>query len=307
MDILIGTPGRLKDLIDSRYLVLNQCNYIVLDEADRMVDMGFEEQVIAVLDMMGGLLKSEVEEEADKQAEAAQRGEQLFRVTAMFSATMPTAVERIARSYLRAPATIKIGDQNSGKNKRIEQHVVFTTEPGKKKQVVDLLGRAGKDDKYIVFVNAKRACDVLARNLEQARITCGILHGGKSQDQREASLEAFRQGTFTVLVATDVAARGLDIPDVSHVVNYDMPAKIENYCHRIGRTGRAGKEGLATTFLTEGDSEVFFDLKAYLESTESKVPPELARHASAQHAPGTRNEDGKVMGQKKDAIMYSKR
>jgi len=307
VDILIGTPGRLKDLIDSRYLVLNQCNYIVLDEADRMVDMGFEEQVVAVLDMMGGLLKSENEEEADRQAEAAQRGEQLYRVTAMFSATMPVAVERIARSYLRAPATIKIGDANSGKNKRIEQRVVFTTEPGKRKNVVDLLANPKKEDKFIVFVNAKRACDVLARQLEQAHISCGILHGGKSQDQREASLEAFRAGSFTVLVATDVAARGLDIPDVSHIINYDMPAKIENYCHRIGRTGRAGKEGLATTLLTENDSEVFHDLKSYLESTDMKVPPELARHAAAQQAPGTRNEDGKIMGQKRDSVMYSKR
>lgn len=307
VDILIGTPGRLKDLIDSRYLVLNQCNYIVLDEADRMVDMGFEEQVVAVLDTMGGLLKSENEEEADRQAEAAQKGEQLYRVTAMFSATMPPAVERIARSYLRAPATIKIGEANSGKNKRIEQRLIFTTEPGKRKAVVDLLASPKKEDKFIVFVNAKRACDVLARHLEQTRISCGILHGGKSQDQREASLEAFRNGVFTVLVATDVAARGLDIPDVSHVINYDMPAKIENYCHRIGRTGRAGKEGLATTLLTENDSEVFHDLKNYLESTDMKVPPELGKHAAAQQAPGTRNEDGKIMGQKRDSVMYSKR
>jgi ATP-dependent RNA helicase DDX23/PRP28 len=306
VDILIGTPGRLKDLIDSRYLVLNQCNYIVLDEADRMVDMGFEDQVIAVLDMMGGLLKSNEEEEAEAQAEAAQRGEQLYRVTAMFSATMPPAVERIARSYLRAPATIKIGDQNSGKNKRIDQRVIMTTEPGKKNTILDLLTKNRKDeDKFIVFVNAKRACDVLARNLEQAHLTCGILHGGKSQDQREASLEAFRKGEFTVLVATDVAARGLDIPDVSHVINYDMPAKIENYCHRIGRTGRAGKEGVATTLLTENDNEVFYDLKAYLESTDMKVPNELAKHPAAQQAPGTRNEDGKLMGKRRDAVMYS--
>lgn len=177
VDILIGTPGRLKDLIDSRYLVLNQCNYIVLDEADRMVDMGFEEQVIAVLETMGGLLKSEVEEEAEKQAEAAKRGEQLYRVTAMFSATMPPAVERIARTFLRSPATVKIGDSSSGKNKRIEQRVIFTTEPAKKSLVVDILRGRTPEDKFIVFVNAKRACDVLARQLEQSHITCGILHG----------------------------------------------------------------------------------------------------------------------------------
>lgn len=287
--------------------MLNQCNYIVLDEADRMVDMGFEEQVVAVLEAMGGLLKSEDDDEAAAQATAAKKGEQLYRVTAMFSATMPAAVERIARTFLRSPATIKIGDQDSGKNKRIDQHVIFTTEPNKRNMLLDLLRRRQPSEKYIVFVNAKRQCDVVARILEQGHVPCGILHGGKSQDQREASLEAFRNGDFQVLVATDVAARGLDIPDVSHVVNHDMPNKIENYCHRIGRTGRAGKEGLAITYLTEGDAEVMYDLKAYLESTDMKVPPELARHPSSQQAPGTRDDRGQLVGQRKEATIFSKR
>lgn len=256
---------------------------------------------------MGGLLKSTDDEEAAAQADAAKKGEQLYRVTAMFSATMPAAVERIARNYLRSPATIKIGDQDSGKNKRIEQHVVFTTEPHKKNLLVDLLHRRQPHEKYIVFVNAKRQCDVVGRGLEQARIPIGILHGGKSQDQREASLEAFRNGEFQVLVATDVAARGLDIPDVSHVVNHDMPAKIENYCHRIGRTGRAGKEGQAITYLTEGDAEVMYDLKAYLESTGMAVPAELARHPAAQQAAGTRNEKGELVGQRREGTIFSKR
>ena len=108
--------------------------------------------------------------------------------------------------------------------------------------------------------------------------------GGKTQDQREAALESFRNGEFQVLVATDVAARGLDIPDVTHVINYDMPNKIENYCHRIGRTGRAGKEGLATTLLTDNDSDVMYDLKAYLESTDMPVPTQLAMWPSCPQA-----------------------
>merc|ERR1712046_299513 len=106
--------------------------------------------------------------------------------------------------------------------------------------------------------------------------------GGKTQDQREISLDGFRAGSFQILVATDVAGRGLDIPDVTHVINYDMPNKIENYCHRIGRTGRAGKDGLATTLLTEENDEVFFDLKNYLESTDAVIPPKLANHSSAK-------------------------
>lgn len=131
----------------------------------------------AVLEAMAGLLKSEIEEEADRQAEKAKKGEELYRVTAMFSATMPPAVERIARSYLRHPATVKIGDQNSSKNKRITQNVLFTTEPQKKNLVIDLISKSKADDKFIVFVNAKRACDVLARTLEGGHIYCGILHG----------------------------------------------------------------------------------------------------------------------------------
>jgi ATP-dependent RNA helicase DDX23/PRP28 len=263
--------------------------------------------VVAVLEAMGGLLKSTDDDEAAEQAEAAKRGAQLYRVTAMFSATMPAAVERIARTFLRSPATIKIGDQDSGKNKRIDQHVVFTTEPNKRTLLLDLLNRRQPHEKYIVFVNAKRQCDVIGRHLEQGRVPCGILHGGKSQDQREASLEAFRNGEFQVLVATDVAARGLDIPDVSHVVNHDMPAKIENYCHRIGRTGRAGKEGQAITYITEGDAEVMYDLKAYLESTDMRVPAELSRHPAAQQAPGTRDDGGKLMGQRREGTVFSKR
>lgn len=128
---------------------------------------------------------------------------------------------------------------------------------------------------------------------------CLSISGGKTQDSREQSLESFRSGEFKVLVATDVAGRGLDIPDVTHVVNYDMPDKIDKYCHRIGRTGRAGKEGVATTFVTEHDEGVFYDLKQYLESTESHVPPQLAKHPAASNAPGTRGEDGKLLSEKR--------
>jgi len=297
--IVIGTPGRLIDCIENNYLVLNQCNYVVLDEADRMIDMGFEPQVVGVLDAMGGLLKSEDEEQAELQVQTALAGQKLFRVTAMFSATMPPEVERIARKYLRHPAVIKIGDESSGKNKRIEQRVVFMTEGQKKSKVTEELNRLRPSDKVIVFVNAKKQGDVIGRYLENANFRIGILHGGRSQDQREETLEAFRNGDVQVLVATDVAGRGLDIPDVTHVFNYDLPTKIENYCHRIGRTGRAGKSGIATSFVTDGDTEIMYDLKAYLESTESVVPQQLAHHPSAKQPPGTRNERGEVIGQKR--------
>lgn len=312
VEVVIGTPGRMLDCIRNNYLVLNQCNYVVLDEADRMIDMGFEEQVTGVMDQMGGLLKSEDEEQAERQLKQLEGGgsdggselKQVYRVTAMFSATMPPQVEQIARTYLRHPVLVRIGDEDTGKNKRIEQRVMFVPEAQKKTKLVEELRRLASADKVIVFVNSKKQGDSLGRHLETIGYSAGILHGGRSQDQREETLEQFRSSDVQVLVATDVAARGLDIPDVSHVINFDCPSKIQPYCHRIGRTGRAGKFGVATTFLTEGDTDIMYDLKSYLESTGTPVPSQLAHHAAAQAPVGSRDDKGKLLGQKKDSVQY---
>lgn len=155
-----------------------------------------------------------------------------------------------------------------------------------------------------MFVNAKKQGDVIGRYLDSLNIHSGVLHGGRSQDQREETLESFRKGEIQVLVATDVAGRGLDIPDVSHVYNLDCPSKIDSYCHRIGRTGRAGKHGIATTFLTDADTEIMYELKNYLEATDAVIPIQLARHPAAQAPVGTRDDKGKVMGQKRDAVKF---
>ncbi|CAH0521177.1 unnamed protein product [Peronospora belbahrii] len=329
VDVIIGTPGRLMDCLESHYLVLNQCNYVVLDEADRMIDMGFEPQVVAVLENMGSLLKSENEEEMEQQlklANGAQLGEELqhrLRVTTMFSATMPVEVERLAKTFLRHPSIVKIGDEDSGKNKRIDQRVMFMNLGKKRSKLVEVLRdilsaqsvptpRSRKEKvvdgaKIIVFVNIKKECDSVAKFISSEGFRCTILHGGKTQDQREESLKMFREGYCDMLVATDVAGRGLDIPDVTHVVNYDMPSKIQNYSHRIGRTGRAGKEGVAISFLTEDDEEIMYDLKQYLVSTEMSVPSELANHPSAKAAPGARDEKGNVIARsKRDTVIYAK-
>ena len=162
-------------------------------------------------------------------------------------------------------------------------------------------------DKVIVFVNAKKQGDVIGRYLETVNFRSGVLHGGRSQDQREETLESFRCGDIQILVATDVAGRGLDIPDVSYVFNYDLPTKIENYCHRIGRTGRAGKSGIAISFITDADTEVMYALKAYLENTNAAVPQQLAKHPAAQAAAGSRDDKGNIIGAKRDAIKYSKK
>jgi ATP-dependent RNA helicase DDX23/PRP28 len=295
VEIIVGTPGRINDCLESQYLVLNQANYVVLDEADRMIDMGFEPQVHTILEAMGGLLMSEDAILLEQQRAALSRGEACYRITAMFSATMPPGVEKLAKKFLRHPAIVCIGDEDSGKNKRIRQHVLFISEQQKKQTLIDLLRRKQPSEKYLVFCNEKRGCDALKKVVENAQIRCGVLHGGKTQDQREAALENYKRGTFRILIATDVAGRGLDIPDVAHVVNFDMPLKIENYSHRIGRTGRAGKNGVASTLLTDSDEAMFYELREYLEQTDADIPQKLEKHPAAHAKPGERNARGELL------------
>ena len=284
--VVVGTPGRMNDCIENAYLVLNQCCYIVLDEADRMIDMGFAPQMESILDAMGGLLKSENEKEAYKQEEEDLKSDLAMprhRLTAMFSATMPLEVERIAKRYLRHPAVISIGDQDSGKNARIVQCIVYLSSASQKESALRklVLNPRYLREKVIVFVNEKKHADGVGRMVERMGRACVVLHGGKSQEQREENLETFRQGGV-VLVATDVAGRGLDIPNVAHIINFDLPSRsIDNYSHRIGRTGRAGKEGMATSLMTDEDEGIMAPLKAYLESTGNPVPEKLARHPAA--------------------------
>ena len=330
--IIVGTPGRMQDMLDSAYLVLNQCSYIVLDEADRMLHMGFEPQMTAILEAMSGKMKSSDEEEvrsgrrgfargaedealqiffdlltsliantasngmdittpfcyslrssqAYKQEEAeisagTMRGVPEFRLTAMFSATMPAEVERLARSFLRHPAIISVGDQGSGKNKRILQRTMYLAGDKQKERELESFTKSlGNSDKVIVFVNERKTADKVARGVERAGRRTVVLHGGKAQALREENLATFKKGGY-VLIATDVAGRGIDVDNVTHVLNYDMPSKIDNYCHRIGRTGRAGKSGTAINFLTDKDEEVMPDLLKYLKDTNAEIPVKLAR------------------------------
>lgn len=286
--VVVGTPGRINDCIESAYLVLNQCSYIVLDEADRMIDLGFTPQIETILDAMGGYLKSENEKEAYEQEVEDLKNipnhVPKYRLTAMFSATMSPEVQRIARKYLRHPAVVSIGESDGGgKNKRIDQRVIFLSSPSMKEKALKdvILGRTSVSDKIIVFVNEKKHTDEVARMIERMGRRTVVLHGGKTQDQREENLAAFRRGGF-ILVATDVAGRGLDIPNVKHVINYDLPSRsIDNYCHRIGRTARAGMDGFATSFITDEDEGIMAPLKSYLESVGAPVPDRLARHPAA--------------------------
>ncbi|XP_053499091.1 probable ATP-dependent RNA helicase DDX23 isoform X1 [Ictalurus furcatus] len=288
-EIVIATPGRLIDVLENRYLVLSRCTYVVLDEADRMIDMGFEPDVQKILEhipVTNQKPDTDEAEDPEKMMLNFESGKHKYRQTVMFTATMPPAVERLARSYLRRPAVVYIG--SAGKpHERVEQKVILMSEAEKRKKLLEVLSR-GFEPPIIIFVNQKKGCDVLAKSLEKMGYNACTLHGGKGQEQREFALSNLKAGAKDILVATDVAGRGIDIHDVSMVLNYDMAKNIEDYIHRIGRTGRAGKSGVAMTFLTKEDSSVFYDLKqAILESPVSTCPPELANHPDAQHKPGT--------------------
>ncbi|KAJ3654260.1 hypothetical protein Zmor_013458 [Zophobas morio] len=285
-EIVIATPGRLIDVLENRYLVLNQCTYIVMDEADRMIDLGFEADVQKILEYMPVTnLKPDSEEAEDKEVLLANyNSKKKYRQTVMFTATMPPAVERLARTYLRRPAVVYIG--SIGKpTERVEQIVHIMTENDKRKKLMEYLSK-GVDPPVIIFVNQKKGADVLAKGLEKLGYSACTLHGGKGQEQREYALASLKSGAKDILVATDVAGRGIDIKDVSVVINYDMAKTIEDYTHRIGRTGRAGKSGVAISFCTNDDSALFYDLKQMLLSSPvSTCPPELMNHPECQIRP----------------------
>uniref|UniRef100_A0AAR5P0S7 Helicase C-terminal domain-containing protein n=1 Tax=Dendroctonus ponderosae TaxID=77166 RepID=A0AAR5P0S7_DENPD len=191
---------------------------------------------------------------------------------------------RLARTYLRRPAVVYIG--SIGKPvERVEQIVHIVGENDKRRKLMEYLSK-GVDPPIIIFVNQKKGADVLAKGLEKLGYNACTLHGGKGQEQREYALASLKSGAKDILVATDVAGRGIDIKDVSMVINYDMAKTIEDYTHRIGRTGRAGKTGIAVSFCTNDDSALFYDLKQMLLSSPvSSCPPELMNHSECQNKP----------------------
>ncbi|MBU3261323.1 DEAD/DEAH box helicase [Roseovarius sp. PS-C2] len=222
-DVLVATPGRLLDLLDRRALNLDATQFLVLDEADQMLDLGF----IHALRKIAGLLPDE-------------------RQTMLFSATMPKQMEEIAASYLTHPKRVQVSPPGKAADK-ITQAVHFIAKSEKPNLLIELLD-AHRDELALVFGRTKHGSDKLAKRLEAAGFAVAAIHGNKSQGQRDRALKAFRAGEVRVLVATDVAARGLDIPDVKHVYNFDLPNVAENYVHRIGRTARAGRDGAAVAF-----------------------------------------------------------
>jgi ATP-dependent RNA helicase DDX23/PRP28 len=202
----------------------------------------------------------------------------------MFSATMPPSVERLAKCYLRRPAIVTVGNAGQVVD-RIAQTVEIVAEHEKPNRLMTIL----KDfsPPMIIFVNQKSTVDALYTRLNTHGYKAIALHGGKGQEQREAAISQLKQGTKDILIATDVASRGIDVRDITLVLNYDMAKTIEDYVHRIGRTGRAGKQGTAVTFVNDRDVDVFYDLRAMLQkSANTNMPPEFANHEAARQRPG---------------------
>ncbi len=228
-DILIATPGRLLDFINQNEVTLEDIQILVLDEADRMLDMGFIPDVKEIVKLVP----------ADHQ-------------TLMFSATMPSEIESLARELLRNPVDIRVAPQASPAE-TVDQRVCFVNKQDKNKVLKSYLDR---DDvtRSIIFARTKHGADKLVNELATLGIDARAIHGDKTQGQRKDTLQRFRTGQFDVLVATDVMARGIDVKNVSHVFNYDMPREAEDYIHRIGRSGRAGESGQAITFCSSGDA-----------------------------------------------------
>jgi ATP-dependent RNA helicase DDX23/PRP28 len=284
-EIIIATPGRLVDCIERRIIVLSQCCYVIMDEADRMIDLGFEEPVNKILDALPVGNEKPDDETAEDARIMSQHigGKDRYRQTMMYTATMPSAVERIARKYLRRPAIVTIGNIGEAVD-TVEQRVEFVSgEDKRKKRLNEILASREFKPPIIVFVNIKRNCDAVARDIKHMGFSSVTLHGSKTQEQREAALASVRNGSTDVLVATDLAGRGIDVPDVSLVVNFNMATNIESYTHRVGRTGRAGKSGVAITFLGNEDVDVMYDLKQMLSKSQiSRVPEELRKHEAAQ-------------------------
>ena len=222
-DIVIGTPGRLRDLERKGKLKLARYNNIVLDEVDRMMDMGF---INDVRDIIGKL--------------------PTHRQSLFFSATMPPEIKNLATGFLSDPVTVSVKSQDTAK--AVEQDVVKLNGQQKVDVLSDLL-RGDGFDRVIVFGRTKWGMEKLAKILLQRGFKVAAIHGNKNQNQRQRALQEFKSGQVTVLLATDVASRGLDIENVTHVINYDEPASYDDYVHRIGRTGRAGKTGVALTFI----------------------------------------------------------
>ena len=268
VDLLVATPGRLLDLMDRRAVRLEETTFLVLDEADQMLDMGF----IHDLRKISSVIPKE-------------------RQTMLFSATMPKLMNEIANSYLRSPIRIEVSPPGKAADK-VTQEVHFIAKAEKTNLLIELLAQH-RGERALVFGRTKHGSEKLMKTLVKAGFDAASIHGNKSQGQRDRAIAGFKSGDVTVLVATDVAARGLDIPDVKHVYNYDLPNVPDNYVHRIGRTARAGKDGAAVAFCAPDEMG---ELKAIQKTMGISIPVASGRPWEAVDAPDKPKGRGRGRG-----------
>ena len=278
VEVLVATPGRLLDHIEAKNTVLNQVEYVVLDEADRMLDIGFLPDLQRILSYLPKP-----------------------RITLLFSATFSPEIKRLASSYLQDPVTIEVARSNATAS-TVEQHFYSVSADDKRRALHQILKTRGMKQAF-VFVNSKLGCARLARSLEKEGLKTTALHGDKSQDERLKALEAFKTGEVDLLVCTDVAARGLDIKDVPAVFNFDVPFNAEDYVHRIGRTGRAGASGLAVSFVASSDQRLVSDIEKLIK-TKIELEPMVFEE---DQAPTGRMNDGRRMYREADELAPRER
>jgi ATP-dependent RNA helicase DDX5/DBP2 len=253
VEIVIATPGRLIDMMESNNTNLRRVTYLVLDEADRMLDMGFDPQIRKIVSHI----------RPDRQ-------------TLYWSATWPKEVEQLSKKFLYNPYKVIIGSSDLKANRAIRQIVDVISESQKYNKLVKLLEDIMDGSRILVFLDTKKGCDQITRQLRMDGWPALSIHGDKSQAERDWVLSEFRSGKSPIMTATDVAARGLDVKDVKYVINYDFPGSLEDYVHRIGRTGRAGAKGTAYTFFTVANARFAKELTNILQEAGQKVSPELA-------------------------------
>ena len=249
MHVVVGTPGRVRDHIDRGTLALDCIKYVVIDEADEMLSMGFLEEVGAIIGMTPK-----------------------NRVTMLFSATLPEDIKRLSDEYMKEPAYIEI--QGTGITTEKITHVGYKVEEAHKMKLLQDVTILENPDSCIIFCNTKQKVDDVAGQLSDSNYSCEKIHGGMEQEDRIKVMDDFKKGYFRYLVATDVAARGIDVNNITHVINYDIPLETESYVHRTGRTGRAGKSGKAITFVTPYDDRFLTDIHEYIgfEIQLGKIP-----------------------------------
>jgi ATP-dependent RNA helicase DDX3X len=259
IDIVIATPGRLIDIMKSYCLTLSKVRFLILDEADRMLDMGFEPQIREVINGCDMPPASE-------------------RQTMLFSATFPVEVQRLARDFMRPKLTrISVGMQDAPKS--IEQRFIYCRETDKFPELLEIIHDV--EGPTLVFAERKASVDHIEQFLYEEGTNVVAIHGDRQMNQRLAALDAFTNGHAKIMVATDVAARGLDISNVTHVINLDLPTDLDTYTHRIGRTGRAGKHGRATSFFNENNKPFLIQLVSHLRSKNMPLPSGLEEYEAS--------------------------